>query len=159
MIILLFFTCTHCCISIFWLLQICPPPLSPYYYGFGDRGPQNWGITISRGRWTVTFMPAWSSTDDTHFLPANKGWSMLSQWKHWLGGRPFCRTCSTAPVMKYIDSNNFKRAIAMLKEETIQSQRTENAVISRTLESSTAYVTYKLNILRSCASVEDVWQW
>ena len=30
---------------------------------------------------------------------------------------------------------------------------------SHTLESSTAYITYKLNILRSCASVEDVWQW
>ena len=36
------------------------------------------------------------------FSPASKRSVMLSQSKHWSGGRRVCRTCSAAPVVRYM---------------------------------------------------------
>ena len=103
-----------------WSLRYAtlPPPISLPIRGLGSP---NWGVAISCGHRTVMFVPACISTDDTRFSPANKGSAMLSQWTHWSGGRQVCLTCSAASVIKHIESTNFKRALAMLKEVTVAS--------------------------------------
>ena len=58
---------------------------------------------------TATFVLAWICTDDTQasrrllagFSPASKRSAILSQSKHWSGGRRVCRTCSAAPAFAH----------------------------------------------------------
>ena len=55
--------------------------------------------------WTMTFVLAWICMDDTQasrqllasFSPASKRSAILSQSRHWSGGRRVCQTCSAAP--------------------------------------------------------------